>query len=109
MPTKHPNEPKCGTCRYWHQYDMRRNFGSCFRYPPRSKWRRNYDNNDIEHDRPKTCKWDWCGEHAEASQPPEATAGKHEVAEQGEVQSRTSQPGRTDRINPNETDAGSIK
>ena len=86
MPTEHPHEPKCETCRYWHQYDMRRNFGECFRYPPRSKWGLDYENNEVEHSRPKTCKWDWCGEHAEASHAPEASAGENENSQQGKVQ-----------------------
>lgn len=88
MPTQHPNEPKCETCRFWHQHDMRRNFGQCFRYPPRSKWGRDYDNNEIEHDRPKTCKWDYCGEHEKKSQSAEAAANQYEDTQQGQVQSR---------------------
>ncbi len=60
MPTQHPNEPRCATCRFFHQIDMRRNFGECYRYPPRSRWD---DDGNNEHTRPKTLTWDWCGEH----------------------------------------------
>lgn len=64
MPTQHPNEPLCESCRFFRQIDMRRNFGECYRYPPRTRW--NYEVNlldDTEHLRPKTNKWDFCGEH----------------------------------------------
>lgn len=88
MATKHPGQPLCETCRYWHQYDMRRNFGFCYRYPPRSKWGRDNSDNEIEHDRPKTLKWDWCGEYAETPRAPEASANKDENSQQGQIQDR---------------------
>jgi hypothetical protein len=81
MATEHPHEPKCATCRFFHQYDRRTNWGACYRYPPRSKWGRNYDDQEIEHDRPKVCKWDWCGEHEEASRAAQAKASKDEATQ----------------------------
>lgn len=108
MPTQHPNEPKCETCRWWHQYDMRRNFGQCFRFPPRSKWGRDYENNEIEHDRPKTCKWDFCGEHQEKPHPPKATLGQNDLAKQGQISDSSQASSGANRQHFEQTDTGSV-